>query len=188
MAERILSRKIDSMEYDGLISGLTPAVTVKGGTLRALSAAATYKRGTVLAKSSVDGKLVILGTEGAAAVEASAAVYTKTSDVALTNGKTYYTKAGDVYTAVTSPNVANIGDYYELTTPAVDAADAEVLTPDCVLADDIDVGTAADENVAVYDAGCFDPNKLIVASDYTISDADIEALRIRNIRLVSVSD
>lgn len=45
-----------------------------------------------------------------------AAVYTKTTDVALVEGKTYYTKSGSTYTAVASPNVANIGSYYELTT------------------------------------------------------------------------
>ena len=44
------------------------------------------------------------------------AVYTKTTDVALVDGKTYYTKSGSTYTAVASPDVANIGSYYELTT------------------------------------------------------------------------
>lgn len=39
--------------------------------------------------------------------------YAKTTDVALTAGKTYYTKAGDVYTAVSSPDVAQIANYYE---------------------------------------------------------------------------
>lgn len=45
--------------------------------------------------------------------------YAKTSDVALVEGKTYYTRSGSsgsyVYTAVTSPDVANIGSYYEVT-------------------------------------------------------------------------
>ena len=40
-------------------------------------------------------------------------IYTKTSDVALGAGKTYYTKDGNTYTAVAEPNVANIGSYYE---------------------------------------------------------------------------
>lgn len=44
------------------------------------------------------------------------AVYIKTTDVALVDGKTYYTKSGSTYTAVASPDVANIGSYYELTT------------------------------------------------------------------------
>lgn len=47
-----------------------------------------------------------------------AAVYTKTTDVAIDPSKTYYTKSGDTYTAVAEPDVSDIGDYYELTTPA----------------------------------------------------------------------
>ena len=40
-------------------------------------------------------------------------IYTKTSDVALGAGKTYYTKDGNTYTAVAEPDVANIESYYE---------------------------------------------------------------------------
>lgn len=47
-----------------------------------------------------------------------AAVYTKTTDVAIDPDKTYYTKSGDTYTAVAEPDVSDIGDYYELTTAA----------------------------------------------------------------------
>lgn len=48
------------------------------------------------------------------------AVYVKTSDIALVTGKTYYTRSGSAsagytYTAVASPDVANIGNYYEMT-------------------------------------------------------------------------
>lgn len=42
-------------------------------------------------------------------------VYTITADVALNAAKTYYTKAGAVYTAVAEPDVANIATYYEVT-------------------------------------------------------------------------
>ena len=45
--------------------------------------------------------------------------YGKTSDVALVEGKTYYTRSGSspnyVYTPVANPDVANIGNYYEVT-------------------------------------------------------------------------
>ena len=54
-----------TMNYDGLISGTEPAPFVAAGTLRTLGTAATYARGTILAKSSGlagDEKLVILGT------------------------------------------------------------------------------------------------------------------------------
>ena len=39
--------------------------------------------------------------------------YTETADIALTEGKTYYTVADGIYTAVATPNVADIGNYYE---------------------------------------------------------------------------
>ena len=42
--------------------------------------------------------------------------YTETADIALTEGKTYYTVAGGIYTAVATPNVENIADYYEAST------------------------------------------------------------------------
>ena len=58
---------------------------------------------------------------------------------------------------------------------------SETLTPDCVLCDDVEVGTAADENVAVYTAGCFDPDKVTVAESYTISQTDKDNLRMRGI-------
>ena len=60
-----LSEKLGEMTFDGLITDIKPAPEVRGGVIRKLSAAATLKRGTILAKSSGtagDGKLVVLGT------------------------------------------------------------------------------------------------------------------------------
>lgn len=122
-----LSKKIGDMEFDGLVTDLTPPVQVRGGIIRKLSAAATLKRGTILAKSSGtagDGKLVVLGTA---------------------------------------------------------AASNETLTPDCILCDDIDVGTANDEKAAVYTAGCFDIGKVTVKADYSITEVDKDNLRMRGI-------
>ena len=116
-----LNKKLGEMTFDGLITGLTPAVQVSGGIIRKLDAETTLVRGTVLAKSKSDNKLVILGSEG------------------------------------------------------------EDLTPDCILCDDIVVGTAEDEAVAVYTAGCFDPNKVTVKAEYTISEGDKDNLRMRGI-------
>ena len=122
-----LSQKIGEMTFDGLLTGITPAPQVSGGTIRKLTTAAVLKRGTVLAKSSGtagDGKLVVLGT-----------------------------------TAETN----------------------ETLTPDCILCDDIEGGTAADEKVTVYTPYCFDPGKVTVAASYTMTDGDKDNLRMRNI-------
>lgn len=122
-----LNRKIGDMEFDGLISGISPTPLVGGGIIRKLGAAATLKRGTILAKSSGtagDNNLVVLGTT---------------------------------------------------------AASSETLTADCILCDDIDVGTANDENVAVYISGCFNTSKVIVKDQYTISETDKDNLRMRGI-------
>lgn len=125
-----LSNHLGEMTFDGLIIGLTPAVQVDGGIIRKLSAETTLVRGTILAKSDKDNKLVVLGTN---------------------------------------------------------AAEGEKLTPNCVLCDDITVGTAEDESVAVYTAGCFNLEKVTVADGYTITEGDKDELRIRNIAFKSVT-
>lgn len=66
--------------------------------------------------ASWNGRAVIID-DGMPVVEVDA-TYALTSDVALDAEKTYYTKAGDVYTAVTSPDVGDIGTYYEMTADA----------------------------------------------------------------------
>ena len=57
------------------------------------------------------------------------------------------------------------------------AGSGETLTPWGILTDPVSVGTAADAPATVYTAGCFDPNKCAVKSGYTITDADLTALR-----------
>ena len=62
-----------------------------------------------------------------------------------------------------------------------EAGSDETLTPDCILCDDIEVGTDNDEPVAVYTAGCFQPQKITVADEYTITESDKDELRMRGI-------
>ncbi len=57
-----LSRKLGEVSYDNLFAGATPAPRTMGGVIRKGTEEVTLKRGTLLAKSSVDGKLVILGS------------------------------------------------------------------------------------------------------------------------------
>ena len=52
------------------------------------------------------------------------------------------------------------------------AATNETLTADCVLCDDIEVGTTDDENAAVYVSGDFNEAALIVATGATITEDD----------------
>jgi hypothetical protein len=62
----------------------------------------------------------------------------------------------------------------------------EVLTPDCVLCDDTDIGTAADVLAAVYTAGCFNAGALTVKAGYTMTEADKDKLRERGLYLGTV--
>lgn len=119
-----LDENLGSVGYDGLIVANEPVADVLTVTIRKeATAAATYKRGTVLALSAgtaVAGKLVILGTT---------------------------------------------------------AASDEVLTANCILAEDVEVGTAADVTALAYRTGHFARNKLIVKDSYTLKATDEEELR-----------
>lgn len=118
-----LDENLGSVGYDGLIVANEPVADVFTVTIRKeATAAATYKRGTVLALSAgtADGKLVILGS------------------AATTN---------------------------------------ETLTANCILAEDVEVGTTADVTVLAYRTGHFARNKLAVASGYTLKATDEEELR-----------
>ena len=118
-----LDENLGSVGYDGLIVANEPVADVFTVTIRKEAAAATYKRGTVLALpagTAGDGKLVILGS-----------------------------------TATTN----------------------EILTANCILAEDVEVGTTADVTVLAYRTGHFARNKLAVASGYTLKATDEEELR-----------
>lgn len=116
-----LDENLGSVGYDGLIVANEPVADVFTVTIRKeATAAATYKRGTVLALSAGDGKLVILGS-----------------------------------TATTN----------------------ETLTANCILAEDVEVGTTAGVTVLAYRTGHFARNKLAVARGYTLKATDEEELR-----------
>ena len=116
-----LDENLGSVGYDGLIVANEPVADVLTVTIRKeATAAATYKRGTVLALSAGTGKLVILGS-----------------------------------TATTN----------------------ETLTANCILAEDVEVGTTADVTVLAYRTGHFARNKLAFASGYTLKATDEEELR-----------
>ncbi len=64
----------------------------------------------------------------------------------------------------------------------------ETLTADCVLCDDLDVGTSTDENALVYISGNFNEAALIMASGASLTEADRDALRERGIILGTVQN
>lgn len=53
----------------------------------------------------------------------------------------------------------------------------ETLTANCILAEDVEVGTTTDVTVLAYRTGHFARNKLAVASGYTLKATDEEELR-----------
>ena len=53
----------------------------------------------------------------------------------------------------------------------------ETLTANCILAEDVEIGTSADVQALVYLSGHVNRNKLIVASGHTITAAEVEAFR-----------
>ena len=57
------------------------------------------------------------------------------------------------------------------------AKENETLTANCILADDVEVGTTADKDATAYRTGNFNRNKLIVADGYTLEATDEEELR-----------
>ena len=63
------------------------------------------------------------------------------------------------------------------------AGSNETLTADCVLAEDVEVGTSADENALVFITGNFNEDELTLASGASLTEADRDALRVRGILL-----
>lgn len=176
-----LDENLGAVGFDNLINQNTPEADAFSVSMRA--GLGKVSRGTILSLSSRDGAFVILGTTEAAAIEAAAAEYADSADTALTAGKTYYTRTGTegsyVYTAVTTPDVANIATYYEMTKAAVTAEDAETLAANCILAEAIDTGAEAGTAVTAlaYRTGHFNRNKLTVKAEYTMTEVDEENLR-----------
>lgn len=68
---RELMNKAGEIGQDNLIAGVFPPTEFTGVTIRALEEETLLVRGTVMARSDIDGKLVILGTEAAEAKAAS---------------------------------------------------------------------------------------------------------------------
>lgn len=180
-----LSKKIGEMAYDGLLTDTTPKAEVRGKTIAKLGAKATLVRGTVMSKNAA-GKLIVIGsdvdTTGTASGTGDGSTVkfpvivggdptSKLTEVKVggtaTTEYSYNPVTGDIVFDSAPANAASIAIKY-----ATGGGNA-----DCILCDDIEVGTADDVNAAVYTAGCFDPSKLTVASGYTLTDADYDALR-----------
>ena len=82
-----------------------------------------------------NGKLVVV--DDGMPVAAVEATYKKTADTALDASKTYYTKSGTKYSAVASPSVDSIANYYEVDVAAHDEYTSYVLGEGSIWYEDI---------------------------------------------------
>ena len=194
MATRDLHEKVGSVEFPQLFASIDPPARVRGGTIAKGSAEATYKRGSLLAKNAV-GKLILLGSD----VD-DTGTYSGTGNGSATefdvipggNPTSVLTEVKVDGTAVTAYTYKpTTGKIIFDTAPANGKAIAIKYTTgggnaDCVLAEDVTVGTTSDENVPVYVTGDFNIDALIVAEDYTITQADKDTLRMKGIYLGTV--
>ena len=180
-----LRTKLGEMEYDGLIVELIPEVEVRGGKIRKLDAEATIKRGTILAKDA-DGKLIVLGSDiddtgtFSATGDGSKKKFSLVSGGVTPSAVTEVKVDGTATTAYTYNKVTGELEFNEAPANTKTIAVKFVTgggNADCILCDDVVVGTESDENVSVYTAGCFNLNKVHVATGYTISADDFDALR-----------
>lgn len=95
----------------------------------------------------------------------------------------------DVFTVTIRKEATTAATYKRGTVLALSAGDGmlvilgstattnETLTANCILAEDVEVGTTADVTVLAYRTGHFARNKLAVASGYTLKATDEEELR-----------
>ena len=183
-----LNAKIGDMAYDGLVTDIKPAVIVAGGVIAHGLAEASFKRGTLLEKGA-DGKLYIFGTNPGGTIteefngDGTEKTFTLTADVLPVQVVAY---VGTTETAVTYN--AQTGAVTFGTAPAAGTKNVKISyenpaanEPDCILCDDVTVADDADAKVAVYIAGCFDPNKLTLGTGATIGTADADILREKGI-------
>ena len=68
------------------------------------------------------------------------------------------------------------------------AASGDTLTADCILTDEVTVPATGDATTTVYLAGCFNPDKLVVKDEYTMTEADKSALRMNGIAVLPVTE
>ncbi len=173
---------LGNFSEDGLVSGLAPETLAKGVTIRTGNDGSVVKRGTVLAKSSDGTNYAVLGSDPATSSQkfsgdGTTTAFTVTAKPAAIKSITVGGTAVTAYTYNASTGVITFTSAPAAGTNNIEATyEIETLAVDCILAEDV-VASAATVTAAAYQAGCFDPNKLIVAEGYTMSDADFDELR-----------
>ena len=185
-----LSKKLGAMAFDGLVTDVKPKVIVADGTIKHDAAEATFVRGTLFEKGA-DGKLVVFGTNpgGTITEEFNGDGATTTFTLQATVKPVQVAaKVGDTDTAVTynaQTGVVTFGSAPAAGTKNVKISYANPAAnePDCILCDDVTVGTSDDVTVPVYINGCFNPDKLTMAEGASLSTTDLDVLRKKGIIL-----
>lgn len=188
---RDLHEKLGSVTPENLFAGLEPRALTGAGTIAHGGAAAEYKRGSLMAKGA-DGKLILIGSDVddtgtfSGTGDGTTTTFTVIAGGDPTSVLTEVKVDGTAVTAYVYNPVT--GEITFETAPANTKAIAIKYTvgggnADCVLAEDITVGTTTDENALVYIGGCFNESELIVAEGYAISEADRDTLRTKGIIL-----
>ena len=188
---RDLHEKLGAVTPENLIAQLDPPALKRAGKVKRLGTAATLKRGTLMAKNAA-GLLIVLGSDVDATGTASATGDGSTVKFTVINGgdptsKLTEVKVGGTATTAYSYNPVT-GEIVFDSAPANAASIAIKYSTgggnaDCILAEDIDVGTTAEENALTYYQGNFNEDALIVATGYTISEVDKDELRTKGIIL-----
>lgn len=178
-----LVSKVGEIGQDNLIAKLTPAAETMG--IKVAAGSGALARGTLLGRNA-NGKYEPYGAGSAASQKFSGdgttkafTVTAKPASVSVKVGGTAKTEGTD-YTYEASTGVITFGTAPAAGTNNVVAEytenNADELTISCILADDVDA-TEADATAVAYRSGNFNPAAVILPTGYTLSDAELEALR-----------
>ena len=167
-----MTKRLDAVrgtvEFDNLINSNDMGTKQEGVTIEA--GEGKLKKGTLLSKRP-NGKMVILGTgTGYVKVTNSTANALKVVASGAETGEINLADVTPVKDATYTPAATDYVIFY-------DAGKA-----DCILNEDIDA-TSADVNAVAYVKGDFNENHLIVKEGYTLTEADRDVLRTKNILL-----
>ena len=179
-----LVSKVGEIGQDNLIAKLTPAAETMG--IKVASGSGALARGTLLGRNA-SGKYEPYGVISAAKAEfngdgseknftvsdkPAALTKVKVGDTVKTEGTDYtYTAATGVIAFGTAPaaGTKNVVAEYNV-------CNADDLTVSCILADPVDA-TSADATGVAYRCGNFNLAAVILPTGYTLTDADLDALR-----------
>jgi len=188
---RDLHEKIGEVSIENLFAGLEPHALHGKGTIAHGAAETTYKRGSLMAKGA-DGKLYLLGSDVDTTGTFSGTGDGSTKKFSVIDGGDPSSNLTEVKvdgTATTAYSYNPVtGEILFDTAPANSKSIAIKYTTgggnaDCVLVDETVVGTTNDENVLVWISGNFNADALIVATGYTLTEADKDELRKKGIIL-----